>query len=74
MQRTSNEIMIIWCTQKPGPKVLNILVLNSAEDEIFSANKYENANAFEIFMLSYVKQKRTGSNFRCISSTYSMLS
>ena len=34
-------------------------MLNSAEQEIFSANKYENANIFifisrEIFMLSYV--------------------
>ena len=29
-------------------------MLNSAKHEIFSANKYENANSREIFMLSYV--------------------
>ena len=36
-------------------------MLNSAEHEIFYANKYENAKKFistEIFMLSYVKQER----------------
>ena len=29
-------------------------MINSAEHEIFSANKYENANNREIFTLSYV--------------------
>ena len=32
-------------------------MLNSDEHEIFTANKYENAN-FLIFMLSYVQQER----------------
>ena len=29
---------------KSGPEVIKLFVLNSAEHEIFSANKYENVN------------------------------
>ena len=28
----------------PGPEVMKLFVLNSAEHDVFSANKYENAN------------------------------
>ena len=42
----------------PGPKVIKLFfVLNWAEREIFSANRFENALIFisrGIFMLSYV--------------------
>ena len=50
----------------PGPEVVKLFILNSAGHEIFSANKYENANKVgififisrEIFRLSYVKQEK----------------
>ena len=52
-------------------------MLNSAEHEIFSANKYENANnSRESFMFSYVSKKELVivSNLRSISRTNFMLS
>ena len=54
MMKQNNGSMAIW---PRGYKLF--FMLNSAEHEIFSANKYENANIFiliirEIFMLSYV--------------------
>ena len=49
------ERFIIFCTEefvsyldtniyKPGPEVINIFMLNSAEREIFPAHKCKNAN------------------------------
>ena len=59
-------------------------MLNSAEHEIFSANKYENANKVGIFicisrenfMLSYIKQERFAivSNLRFIGRINFMFS
>ena len=53
--------------KQPGTEAIKpFFMLNSAEDEIFSANKYENANNIgififisrEVFTLSYVQQER----------------
>ena len=45
---------ILFQAPEPGPEVINLFSC-SAEHEIVSANKYENANySRDIFMLNYV--------------------
>ena len=40
----TTEILQVSLRVRPGPEIIKIFILSSTEHEIFSANKYENAN------------------------------